>query len=207
MGGAIMRQGSAVVLLVGSIALLGACTTMPPAKIKPLSSAEQAERPVWLVGDRWAYVAPGGAQTVHEVVGKQGEHYVLRTGEGAERYLTEALGLRTLSLRGEIVDEFTPAVGYFEWPLEVGKPWKIDCMCKQKTGTFRVAAEVRVETYEEITVPAGTFRAFRIYYRDGFGRPPFIYWYAPAVKNWVRWEDHREGTLWELASFQPAKRP
>jgi len=54
---------------------------------------------------------------------------------------------------------------------------------------------------EGAIVPAGTFKAYKISFQDGT-RPGQIYWYAPQVKNYVRWENHRRGTVQELVRYQ-----
>ena len=46
--------------------------------------------------------------------------------------------------------------------------------------------EFRAIRWEEITVPAGRFRALRIFHY-GWGYT-MEYWYAPKVKNFVRME-------------------
>jgi len=195
-------------LLVSFITFLSSCS-IPAAQVKPLDgSSVKVERPVWQVGDSWTYQTPeGGTTRTDQVVRRDGEEYVLKRGEVDQLRLTPGLSLKQILVSGEATDDFTPAIDYFQWPLEVGKPWRVECDCKRK-GTpnlLKVLANVTVESYEQVTVPAGSFPAFRVYYKDGFGRAPYIYWYAPSVKNWVRWEDYREKTVWELKSFQLAK--
>lgn len=64
---------------------------------------------------------------------------------------------------GALVATWDPPVD-FSWPLLVGKQWK-----QQGHITFhrqgrseRFEAQLGVEAFEEVTVPAGTFRAWRI---------------------------------------------
>lgn len=55
--------------------------------------------------------------------------------------------------------------------------------------------------WEQISVPAGTFEALRIFHY-GWGYTA-EYWYAPAVRHIVRLEGMR-GYVEELVSFHPA---
>jgi len=199
--------GQIVFLQLACLALLTACS-LPAAQVEPLTGTpETADRPTWQVGDSWTYREQGAQATRTDQVSRDADGYVLKRGNIDERRVTPSLSLSRILVGGESVDEFTPAIDYFQWPLEVGKPWRVECECKRKgnPNLLKVLATVKVESYEEISVPAGSFPAYRVYYRDGFGGPPQIYWYAPAVKNWVRWEDYRDKTVWELKAFQLAK--
>jgi hypothetical protein len=74
------------------------------------------------------------------------------------------------------------------WPLEVGKKWTIDVDFVQPDGSAgNLKQEARVVAYEEVSVPAGKFMAFKIEH-DGFvrvgtfnGRIVDAFWYAPAA--------------------------
>jgi hypothetical protein len=80
------------------------------------------------------------------------------------------------------------------WPLKVGKKWHFEY--GERLASFRLIAvnqEARVSAYEEITVPAGTFKAFRIEHRGTFlvdgvdhGVGNDTYWYAPTIKADVK---------------------
>ena len=89
----------------------------------------------------------------------------------------------------------------FVFPLEVGKTWQRDVeFSNTQTPDKQVNArlEGRVVGWESVTVPAGTFRALKIvvsgWYRasslDGQwrGRIEDTLWYAPEVRNAVRYE-------------------
>jgi len=54
-----------------------------------------------------------------------------------------------------------------------------------------------VEAEESLTVPAGTFRAFRVACRNKqTGQLILQAWYSPEVKNWVRdWRLVKDGAL------------
>ena len=59
----------------------------------------------------------------------------------------------------------TPDVGTFSWPLWVGKTWRTSYTYRDlvRARTFSpVVYDQRVAAYEDVTVPAGTFKAFRV---------------------------------------------
>jgi hypothetical protein len=89
----------------------------------------------------------------------------------------------------------------YAFPLEVGKTWQSEVdLNSTKLPDKRVKArlEGKVIGWESVTVPAGTFRALKIvvtgWYRasslDGSwgGRIEDALWYAPEVRNAVRYE-------------------
>lgn len=83
-----------------------------------------------------------------------------------------------------------PDTGQFSWPLFVGKTWSSEFTENEAVAQRRyigVRPNRRVEAYEDVTVPAGTFKAFRIQTSPGVG---FVNsstdWYAPEVKLIVR---------------------
>ncbi|MBV8392167.1 MAG: hypothetical protein JOY81_03195 [Alphaproteobacteria bacterium] len=95
------------------------------------------------------------------------------------------------------------------WPLKVGN--KID-QTINATGydgkPYTANVTIAVTAYEKVTVPAGTFDAFRIEESEA-GRPtPGIRWWAPAlgmsVKNsFPDWKDKTRLKVYELVSIKP----
>lgn len=61
---------------------------------------------------------------------------------------------------------YDPPLGY-EFPLEVGKTWTQD-LALTVGGTTKtpMKAQWKVEAYEDVTVPAGTFKAWRVVFTD-----------------------------------------
>lgn len=80
------------------------------------------------------------------------------------------------------------------WPLEVGKQWQIDVdYVRPDRTTGHLKQDARVVSYEEVTVPAGKFMAFKIehdgyvHISNGFnGRLVDTFWYAPAARADVK---------------------
>jgi hypothetical protein len=64
---------------------------------------------------------------------------------------------------------YDPPLGY-QFPLEVGKTWTQDiALTVGGVNKVPMKAEWKVEAYEDVTVPAGTFKAWRVALTDNFG--------------------------------------
>jgi hypothetical protein len=104
-----------------------------------------------------------------------------------------------LSPSGEIMVRYDPPIGW-QWPLEVGKTWTVEHVATVPSrnlkvpfkGTWKVAAR------EEVTVPAGTFMAWRLEYSDTLGEMQTI-WSVPedmgafAKRSYTRSATHAQG--------------
>lgn len=87
-----------------------------------------------------------------------------------------------------------PSVGY-DWPLTVGKQWSrnfrfVNHVTKQQTD---IKSTSTVESYEDVTVPAGTFKAFRVRYVDSAGLES-VQWYSPDAGGWVKTQAKRNSS-------------
>ena len=96
--------------------------------------------------------------------------------------------------------KFDPPIPIFSFPLEPGKTWQAKYRTSRGDGrVFDNDRSVTVEGWEQVTVPAGTFKALKVssltYYRrvdgggSGGGKIVFNYWYTPEVGRPVRIED------------------
>jgi hypothetical protein len=80
---------------------------------------------------------------------------------------------------------WSPDGGQFSWPLFVGKTWspeytEIESVAQRRFTNVR--PQRRVEAFEDVTVPAGTFKAFRIQTLPGVSYFNSITnWYSPEV--------------------------
>jgi hypothetical protein len=70
----------------------------------------------------------------------------------------------------------------WELPLEVGKKWtrKFSFTIHAANRTLAVEEAQTVEAYEDVAVPAGTFKAWRVRSTDNFGNEN-LQWYAPDL--------------------------
>ena len=93
----------------------------------------------------------------------------------------------------------TPVVTFdppqiFQFPLEVGKSWareqRMTIQAAKRTVTY--ALTQKVEAYEDITVPAGTFKAFKISSASSLGDEGFT-WFSPELGIFVKQSLKRTG--------------
>lgn len=70
----------------------------------------------------------------------------------------------------------------WDWPLEVGKTWtknyNMTIHAAKRTVPFRTMQ--KVEAYEDVTVPAGTFKAFKISTSNTLGEEN-VNWFSPEL--------------------------
>jgi hypothetical protein len=82
--------------------------------------------------------------------------------------------------------KFSPAMKMLDWPLQVGKAWSQDITIENTIGNRgTVKTKVEVVAYESVTVPAGTFMAYKIVVSMN-GTQTLQHWYAPEIRNWIR---------------------
>ena len=67
---------------------------------------------------------------------------------------------------GRPVWSYEPPLRSIHWPLAVGKTWTSEARLTEESygskPVIPIRMEVRVDAYEDVTVPAGTFKAFKI---------------------------------------------
>jgi hypothetical protein len=163
------------------------------------------------VGDRWVFAGRSGARREAVYQGRRNDALVFGlTGappEGSRRPTTVeelrsgdlAQITGTAQFSGATV-EYRPDNGALRFPLAVGKSWRhsyvrvIRRAVPPTPPEEEMIIEATVKSYERITVPAGSFAAFRIestirsVTRDTL--PPLYetYWYAPAVKAVIKYQ-------------------
>ena len=97
----------------------------------------------------------------------------LLDAEGGNVVVRDLHGART---------EYEPDSGFYAFPLAVGKTWRATYTVRQGQDEHEQWEERQVAAYEEVTVPAGTFMAFRVdMTAASYDGPEVSYWYAPAV--------------------------
>lgn len=86
-----------------------------------------------------------------------------------------------LDADGKTTTVFDPPLGY-QWPLQVGKAWTSKHTMTMPATGRGVTLEVnwKVEAQEDVTVPAGTFKAFKVVTNNNFGEVE-TRWVAPAT--------------------------
>ena len=88
--------------------------------------------------------------------------------------------LATRSPAGQTLMVYNPPMDY-QWPLEVGKTWSsqhsVTMVPAGRTVTVKI--DWKVVSYGEVTVPAGTFKAWQLSWADNFGETE-TRWVSPA---------------------------
>jgi len=96
--------------------------------------------------------------------------------------------------------------GTDRWPIEVGKEVNVTTTAiensslsgsRSSTGTVTV----KVEKREDITVPAGTFKCFKVVFYDEYDSITSTSWYSDSVKYWVKTIYNETGETKELISY------
>jgi hypothetical protein len=175
------------------------------------AEAPVAEQPTYHEGDTWVFMQKNIKKNKErkiklEFLRMDGDNYVfLKNGKKEVKWDS---GLTSFK-RKEHGRYPGPVIRF---PLKQGKRWDythlsgkyggpdITKRSTKRTTTFEVVA------YEEVTVPAGTFGAYRIIatVEGGAGqqvkRGTHTYWYAPDVKQIIKSHEFRIGTM-ELLKY------
>jgi len=167
-------------------------------KLKEMDwSKKSCEAPVWNIGDKWTYKGATGKVWDTVVVDIKGNSFIVRPGERRD---LDGYDMKTLNWNflikegGEKTEYRGPFKSIFNFPIFVGKEWKYEAKSIPTGGSKEAnfLNELKVERVEEVTVPAGTFKVYRIYYkqthmpstRNGW----ICLWYSPVVKMWIKRE-------------------
>ena len=175
------------------------------------AQAPRAERPSYSVGDKW--IRSDGA---YDLIRIENERYVFAADGGREVHLTRDLGVAKIARGGKTLLELEPPPA-LAWPLDVGQ-WGVSWLTLKtldpQYGQSLVRLSWRVEAYEDVRVPAGTFKAFRIVQvleprflaaSPQSRRIELAFWYAPAVQQIVRADGKKSADLNKV--FIAAKDP
>jgi hypothetical protein len=167
-----------------------------------LAEEPVAERPIYTKGDFWVFVNRNQFKKMKQTFLREEKNkYVFRLGKGdrtSHYYFTSDV-TRGIGYPGPIID----------FPLKVGKKWKYryqrTVSSPGATGDT-ILAQHKVESYEPVTVPAGTFQALKISVIIESSEtivtiPEKMYfWYAPEVKQIIK--RIMMGKTWELKKYK-----
>lgn len=194
-------------------AVLGIAVMLVVLPALTSADTDVVEAPKLLVGDRWER----SNGRVYEVIGEEGGLYVVRRTKGGQ--ITEELwdkaALSLIKWREpgkELKPPSTnPTVQHLLFPLTVGKKW--DLWYRHISLNANFQRWYKVEAWEEVKVPAGTFKALRIRSDgrriDSGYQFTEIYWYSPDVRGLgkstsdVQAASAREPMEFELLKFTP----
>jgi hypothetical protein len=171
------------IFYVIAIITFSACTNVskPTITEKPTLSD-------YKVGEKWTWKwerAVGGeiraeGETAQEVVSFNGELGFLN-------------GVDTVKVL-DILDEKPNSTPFNDWPLKVGKKWKFEDRWETNDGTTgSTIQDVEVVSFEEVTVIAGKYMAYKIVYigrivnsRGYDSKMEDTWWFAPAIKTHIK---------------------
>ena len=148
-------------------------------------------QPTFATGDTWTYkiqLGRNAATATYTVLGVTSNGYAIREQSPD--------GTKTLSVPKN--GNLTPEGAQMQWPLSLGKTWS-DNGTEQGMSIFVTAT---VEAYELVTVPAGSFKAFRVKVHLCTVKPPqgdcgdSFSWMAPEAKTFVKIEIGKE-RVWD----------
>ena len=156
------------------------------------AQAPKADRPTYAVGDKW--IRSDGA---YDLIRIENGRYVFAADGGREVHLSRDLGVAKIVRGGQVLLELEPPPG-LTWPLEVGQSgvsWLTLKSLDPQFGQSVVRLTWKVDAYQDVRVPAGVFKAFRIVQvleprflatSPQSRRLELAFWYAPAIQQLVR---------------------
>ena len=174
---------------------------------------EKVEAPVWNVGDKWVFKRTDGVTFFQEVAEVKEDLFIVKVGGSKD---LNAYDKKTMNIKflidegGKQVESESTLRNLFDFPIFVGKKWSDTTisLCLQGLAQARLrmgkavyTSEFKVEGIEEITTPAGKFRAYKLHFQqsDNVSRSSgwIRYWYSPEVKMWVKREVEKSTYLAE----------
>jgi hypothetical protein len=200
-----------------AVFVLGGCGKKPLPALSAIVDA-----PYFRTGSSWTYKVEDTAWNAPQMVTltfmKDDEYKnagVLAFGAGSETILYDRdLNFVAVASNGRILREASPSLRSFDFPFYVGKEWRsVFTFQDNQKGLSWTPVEVfwRVKEYDEISVPAGKFRAFLLESEPStnWGIRREQVWYAPQAKQLVkrvreRTSAHYEGKgkdTWELVQY------
>ena len=176
--------------------LSSSCTMAPSADEMIFAAA----------GSSWTYerrdsgsFGNGTAQQTNRALGE-------RTWQGRRVWATETpQGIRLSDLNtgdwlAVVMGDFTvaswePSLGR-DWPLTVGKTfsWNYRFVNHVLSKSTEIRSTTTVESYEDITVTAGTFKTFKLRYTDSQGVDS-VQWYSPDIGASVKVQSKRNSNF------------
>lgn len=185
--------------VLGLWLLLSACATVsanPPHEAYPVHVGFPQP------GTKWIYRSvnqAGATTTMTFVVLGEGTYEgkpVYRVSAGLDTFIYDRTTANLIcSFRmGKEVFVASPHDGTLSSPLWVGKSWKASFTAHDRVRGFShspVEVNWKVDAFEEVTVPAGTFQAFRLQSSIAPATAFSTLWYAPELNLIVKRVDER----------------
>jgi Zn-dependent protease with chaperone function len=115
-----------------------------------------------------------------------GQCLVYRADTGRKTVQTPDFGVAEIRYPNGTSVQFSPPLPMIQWPLRVGNSWTQDTTVDHSTqGRRSLQVKGTVVSYESVSVPAGSFMAFKIVMSLS-GRRFSELWYSPETRTIVR---------------------
>jgi len=158
---------------------------------------EKCDAPIWNVGDYWRYRYSNMKEWQYTVERIEEDSYIVDDYYGSYKNCFDRKTLRLLAYidhKGDKKAVSSPF--YIDFPIHVGKKWKKMFTSPPSRGSsldINYLNEYEVISHEDATVPAGTFKAFKIElkqtnYGGKFASGKAYYWYSPEIKSIIKIE-------------------
>jgi hypothetical protein len=193
-----------VFLVVAIVAVL------PSVSVHGQSDAPKVERPVWPPpGSTWTVnlklsgsLGSGVRDATFESLGEVDWDGRRVMGNymrgGAHTYFDAERRIVASARDGKLIQTYHPYEALYDWPLFAGKSWPSEFQLKiyDRNQTLDLKYAFTVEAFEEVTIPAGTFKTFRIRRTSPDDR--YVTWYEPKLgievkRDWERYATHPLG--------------
>jgi len=192
-----MMDRKRILSILGFILVAGVTS---PCSSDQIAEGFRISKPQWHIGDswtvRWSDAMGETGISVRTVVGeKRLDHtdcFVIKTTSDLQYFAKRDLNWVAFEHNGRITNRAFPSQWWFLWPLEPGKKWVryVRFMMFADTVEYNEIVEVDHEM-EEVTVPAGTFRAIKITKGYSISKNHVKAWYCPELKNFIKVVHHR----------------
>ena len=231
------KHTSYLLALIAAAALVATgCATAPTVEVMMDPDAPVTEAPpVYAVGSSWTFDHTVNGEThrrtttiveKREIDGREVDVHAVDVPtpasggacDGANGNAHDAMNHNWMACLqdGEILASTSPHNGQLEWPLEVGKSWRSQMTwtnSRKPDESGPIWMEFTVVAWEEVTVPAGTFMAYKVVRTKTSWTPmqgeESVIWYAPEFGGSVKGVD-AFGTsaglaehMWEMVSRDP----
>ena len=181
------RGGTTVKKLV----ILGLIVVGTAFNLLPAFGQDEAAKPAYKNGETWLFTVKEGG-TIGSSAKLLNGTYEVSMVDGK---------MKTASVTGAQKDDLDPRppvllglltfAPNLDFPLTVGKQWSRDYKGTYVGSSKPVARKITYEVkgIEQVTTPAGTFRAFKVESDDRAGPRDYYtttYWYSPETKSIVK---------------------
>jgi hypothetical protein len=178
------------------LVLLANCATEQTIFGQQRVLEQKCDAPIWNVGDSWRHRYSNRKEWQYTVERVEEDSYVVDDYYGGcKKYFDK----KTLRLVAETdpngVKKPADSRWFIDFPIHPGKKWNKTFKGIPQGGFLEVnyLYEYKVISYEDTTVPAGTFKAFKIElkstnYGGKFASGKAYSWYSPEVKYIIKTE-------------------